>query len=194
MLRLNALHVRMLVVLLAGSALPLLPRPGSAEPRAGVQVGQRAPEFRAAASDGKTYALADLKGRVVVVYFYPKDDTPGCTVEAKGFQGEGAAFAAAGAVVLGVSRDDLESHNAFAGKYDLTFPLLVDADGAIHDAYGAWKEGSLFGRTALGVDRSTVVIDREGIVRRIWRSVSPDGHAAEVLAFVRSLPASGAAR
>jgi peroxiredoxin Q/BCP len=184
----------MLVVLLVGFAASSLPRCASAEPRAGLQVGQPAPDFRAAASDGKTYALADLKGRVVVLYFYPKDDTPGCTVEAKGFQGEGTAFAAAGAVVLGVSRDDLESHHAFAGKYDLTFPLLVDADGAIHDAYGAWKEGSLFGRTALGVDRSTVVIDREGIVRKIWRSVSPDGHAAEVLAFVRSLPASGAAR
>jgi len=161
-----------------------------AEERAGgVQVGQRAPDFRAAASDGKTYSLSDLKGKVVVLYFYPKDDTPGCTVEAKGFQADTAAFTAAGAVVLGVSRDDLESHHEFAGKYGLTFPLLVDADGAIHDAYGAWKAGSLFGRTALGVDRSTVVLDRDGIVRRIWRSVDPDGHASEVLAFVRSLAA-----
>jgi peroxiredoxin len=183
---LNSTSIRQVVVMVALVVVGAAP-PAQAEERAGVQIGQRAPDFRAVASDGKTYALADLKDKVVVLYFYPKDDTPGCTVEAKGFQADTAAFTAAGAVVLGVSRDDLESHHAFAGKYDLTFPLLVDADGAIHDAYGAWKPDSLFGRTALGVDRSTVVIDRAGIVRRVWRSVSPEGHAAEVLAFVRGL-------
>jgi peroxiredoxin Q/BCP len=162
--------------------------PAAAEAQ-GPQVGQPAPVFRAAASDGRTYELADLRGKVVVLYFYPKDDTPGCTVEAREYQENAAAFAAAGAVVLGVSRDDLESHHAFAGKYDLTFPLLVDTDGAIHDAYGAWKPGSVFGRTALGVDRSTVAIDRDGAVRRIWKSVNPQGHAAEVLAFVQALSA-----
>ena len=153
----------------------------------GLRVGQAAPGFEARASDGKTYTLDGLKGKVVVLYFYPKDDTPGCTVQAKGFQGAGASFSAEGAIVLGVSRDDLESHKEFAAEYGLTFPLLLDPEGSLHDAYGAWKQGSIWGRTALGVNRSTIVIDRKGLVRKIWRSVDPDGHAEQVLAFVKSL-------
>ena len=175
----------MMVLCVAGLGVA---RPVQAEESSGaLRVGQAAPGFQAPASDGKTYSLDGLKGQVVVIYFYPKDDTPGCTTEAKGFQSAGASFAAAGAVVLGVSRDDLESHKEFAGEYGLTFPLLIDPDDTLHDAYGAWKQGSIWGRTALGVNRSTIVIDREGIVRKVWRSVEPTGHAEEVLAFVKSL-------
>ncbi len=152
-----------------------------------IEAGTKAPDFSTPASTGGSIALKDLKGRVVVLYFYPKDDTPGCTVEAKGFRDYAAEFAKAGAVVLGVSRDGLDSHAKFARKFDLTFALLADTDGKIHDAYGAWKEGSIFGHSALGVDRSTFVIDGEGTVRKAWRSVSPDGHAEEVLAFVKGL-------
>ncbi len=152
-----------------------------------IEVGAKAPDFSAFSSTSGTIALKDLKGKVVVLYFYPMDDTPGCTVEAKGFRDYAADFTKAGAVVLGVSKDGLDSHAKFAKKFDLTFALLADTDGKIHDAYGAWKEGSIFGHTALGVNRSTFVIDGNGEVRKVWRSVNPDGHAEEVLAFVKSL-------
>jgi peroxiredoxin Q/BCP len=152
-----------------------------------IEAGAKAPDFSASASTGGTIGLKDLKGKVVVLYFYPKDDTPGCTVEAKGFRDYAADFTKAGAVVLGVSKDDLDSHAKFVKKFDLTFALLADTDGKIHDAYGAWKQGSIFGRSALGVDRSTFVIDGDGTVRKVWHSVSPDGHAEDVLAFVKSL-------
>ena len=162
-------------------------RASPAQATARIDAGTRAPDFSAPASDGKTYALAGLHGKIVVLYFYPKDDTPGCTVEAKGFRDADADLAALGAVVLGVSRDDLESHQQFARKYGLNFPLLSDPDGRIHDAFGAWKEGSVFGRTAMGVDRSTFVIDGDGVVRKAWHGVDPGEHKAEVLAFVRTL-------
>jgi len=152
-----------------------------------VEAGVPAPDFRAPASTGGTIGLADLKGKVVVLYFYPKDDTPGCTAEAKGFRDLADDFGKAGAVVLGVSRDGLESHAKFARKHGLTFALLADPDGRIHDAFGAWKEGSIFGRSPLGVDRSTFVIDGLGVVRKAWHGVDPDGHATRVLDFVRSL-------
>jgi thioredoxin-dependent peroxiredoxin len=162
---------------------------GEAAKGARVEAGQKAPDFRAPASDGGEKGLSDFAGKVVVLYFYPKDDTPGCTIEAKDFRDFAADFAAAGAAVVGVSADDLESHGKFAKKHGLAFTLLSDPDGRILDAYGAWKEGSIFGRTAMGVDRSTFVIDGTGTVRRAWRSVNPMGHAQEVLAFVRSLSA-----
>jgi len=155
-----------------------------------IEAGAKGPDFRAPASTGGTIGLSDLKGRVVVLYFYPKDDTPGCTVEAKGFRDFAAEFEKTGAVVLGVSRDGLESHEKFSKKYGLSFALLADTDGAIHDAWGAWKPGSIFGHSALGVDRSTFVIDGDGIVRRAWHGVNPDGHAEEVLAFVKGLAAA----
>ncbi len=152
-----------------------------------IEAGAKAPDFSGPASTGGTIGLKDLKGKVVVLYFYPKDDTPGCTVEAKGFRDYAADYTKAGAVVLGVSKDDLDSHAKFVKKFDLTFALLADTDGKIHDAYGAWKQGSIFGRSALGVDRSTFVIDGDGTVRKVWHSVNPDGHVEEVLAFVKSL-------
>jgi peroxiredoxin Q/BCP len=152
----------------------------------GPVAGDPAPAFAAPATVGGTLSLADFAGRIVVLYFYPKDDTPGCIAEAKGFRDADAEMAALGVQVLGVSRDGLDSHREFSDRYDLNFPLLADTDGRIHDAYGAWK-GGVWGRTALGVDRATFVIDGTGVVRKVWRGVNPSGHSDEVLAFVRTL-------
>jgi peroxiredoxin Q/BCP len=182
--------VARVVALLLGSAVPaalLAPALACAGEPAGPRLseGTPAPDFTAPASDGSTVRLSALKGKVVVLYFYPKDDTPGCTVEAKSFRDDEAELKSLGVVLLGVSRDDLDSHRRFVTKYGLAFPLLADPDGAIHDAYGAWKPGSVFGRTALGVDRSTFVIDRQGVVRKAWHGVDPDGHAAQVVDFIK---------
>jgi len=156
------------------------------DPVRGPAVGDPAPAFSAPASTGGTIRLSDLAGRIVVLYFYPKDNTPGCTTEAKGFRDAEAEMAALGVQVLGVSRDGLDAHARFVDRYDLNFPLLSDPDGKIHDAYGAFK-GGIWGRGVLGVDRSTFVIDGQGIVRKVWRGVDPSGHSEEVLAFVRTL-------
>jgi peroxiredoxin Q/BCP len=120
----------------------------------------------------------------VVLYFYPKDDTPGCTKEACAFRDAESEMKKLGVVVLGISKDDMKSHEKFGQKYNLNFPLLSDPEGKIIAAYGAWKENSIFGRTALGVNRSTFVIDREGIVRKVWRNVSVKGHSKAVLEFI----------
>lgn len=148
-------------------------------------VGMTAPDFTAPSSEGGEVSLRDLRGKIVVLYFYPKDDTPGCTKEACAFRDADAEMKKLGIVVLGVSKDDLASHEKFARKYELNFPLLSDPEGRIIAAYGAWKKNSIFGRTALAVNRSTVVIDREGVVRKIWRNVSVKGHAHEVLEFIQ---------
>lgn len=149
--------------------------------------GMAAPDFTAPSSEGGNLSLHDFKGKIVVLYFYPKDQTPHCTKEACSFRDARSEVQALGAVVLGASKDSVESHMKFKEKYSLNFPLLSDPDGTIISAYGAWKKGSIFGRTALGMDRSTVVIDRQGIVRRIWRGVDVRNHDQEVLAFVKGL-------
>lgn len=145
--------------------------------------GDVAPPFTLAASGGETISLADLKGRDVVLYFYPKDDTSGCTTEACGFRDTFPELAAAGAgvTVLGVSPDDVASHEKFRAKYDLPFPLLADPDHAAAEAYGVWKERSMYGRTYMGIERSTFLIGPDGTIKRVWRKVSPNGHAHEVL-------------
>ncbi len=163
------------------------PAPATGAATRGPAVGQPAPDFTLRATPGGDVRLADFKGKVVVLYFYPKDETPGCTKQACSFRDANAELQKAGAVVLGVSRDDLESHASFAQNHKLPFSLLSDPDGKVHDLYGAFKDGSMFGRTALGVDRSTFLIDRNGVVRRVWRSVKVDGHADEVLKAVREL-------
>ena len=150
-----------------------------------LKVGMPAPDFTAPSTDGGTVSLSDFKGRIVVLYFYPKDDTPGCTKEACAFRDAEIEMKKLGVVVLGISKDDMKSHEKFRHKYNLNFPLLSDPEGKIIAAYGAWKENSIFGRTALGVNRSTFVIDREGIVRKVWRNVSVKGHAREVLEFIQ---------
>ena len=151
--------------------------------------GQPAPDFTLAGSDGATYSLSSLKGKTVVIYFYPKDDTPGCTKEACGFRDLNSEIAQTGAIVLGVSRDAGETHRAFQGEYKLPFVLLTDADAAVHRAYGAWGKKVLYGKESEGVIRSTVIISPTGKVLKHWPTVkSAEEHPAEVLAFLKSGP------
>ena len=150
--------------------------------------GQPAPSFSLPTTGGKTISLADFTGKqAVVLYFYPEDDTPGCTKEACAFRDLGSQFAEAGAVILGVSTDSVSSHEQFAGKFGLNFPLLADTDTAVSTAYGTWGEKNLYGRKSIGMTRATFVIDREGIVRKVFPRVKVDQHADAVLEAVRSL-------
>lgn len=150
--------------------------------------GQNAPEFALPATGGRTISLSDFKGsKNVVLYFYPKDETPGCTKEACSFRDVQSDFDAVGAVILGVSADSVASHEKFAARHHLLFPLLSDADKTVSDAYGVWKEKSMYGKTFMGMVRTTFVIDREGIIRKVWPKVRVDGHIDEVLDFVKSL-------
>jgi len=144
-------------------------------------IGARAPQFSLASDNGSTVALKDLKGRRVVLYFYPKDDTSGCTTEACEFRDRWKEVERLGVVVLGVSPDPLASHLKFKQKYRLPFPLLSDPDHAVADAYGAWGPKSMYGRTYEGIRRSTFLIDKDGKILRIFLNVKPKGHAAEVL-------------
>ncbi len=144
--------------------------------------GDPAPEFTAATSGGGKVSLADYKGRNVILYFYPKDDTPGCTKEACGFRDGFADFKKRGAVILGVSTDSGKSHDKFVEKYKLPFVLLADEDKKIVEAYGVWGEKTFMGRKYLGTLRVTFLIGPDGHIKRIWRQVKPDEHAAEVLA------------
>ena len=144
--------------------------------------GDPAPDFRLPADDGKTYALKDLRGRKVVLYFYPKDDTPGCTKEACSFRDNLSRVQSKGAIVLGVSKDDLASHAKFREKYSLSFPLLSDPEGKVLTAYGVWKEKNLYGMTFMGIERTTFVIDERGRIQKVFPRVKVDGHVDEVLA------------
>jgi thioredoxin-dependent peroxiredoxin len=153
-----------------------------------VEVGMPAPEFALPGAEGEI-SLRGLRGRAVVLYFYPKDDTSGCTAEAKGFTDAAADFKAAGAVVIGVSKDSVASHQKFKAKYGLSPLLASDEEGAIVERYGVWVEKSMYGRRYMGIERSTFLIDDGGVVRRIWRKVKISGHVAEVLATARALRA-----
>ncbi|MCL6643478.1 MAG: thioredoxin-dependent thiol peroxidase [Dehalococcoidia bacterium] len=150
------------------------------------EAGTPAPPFTLPDQDGKLVSLADFKGKWVVLYFYPKDDTPGCTKEACSFRDSHAALQAKGAVVLGVSGDSSTSHRKFADKYGLPFPLLADTDHAVARAYGAWGTKKMYGKEYEGLIRSTVVIDPEGKVAKTWPKVKPDAHGAEVLAWLEA--------
>ncbi len=153
-----------------------------------ISEGQKAPDFTLQATGGKTVSLADYRGsKNVVLYFYPKDDTPGCTKEACFFRDVMSEFEAAGAVILGVSIDSIASHEKFASKYNLLFPLLSDEDKSVSTAYGVFKEKSMYGKTFLGVERTTFAIDKEGVVRKVWPKVKVEGHIDEVLEFVKGL-------
>lgn len=147
-----------------------------------VEEGQKAPSFTLSADDGSPVSLAELEGRRVVLYFYPKDDTPGCTTEACEFRDLVPRFHELDAVVLGVSPDPVSSHRKFKEKHGLTFPLLADEDHEVAEAYGVWKEKSMYGRTFWGVERSTFLIGEDGVVLRAWRRVRPRGHAEAVAA------------
>ncbi len=146
------------------------------------QVGERAPDFKLQTVGGNEVHLSDLKGKKVVLYFYPKDDTSGCTKEACSFQENLSALKRKGAVLLGVSADSVESHAKFANKYDLSFPLLSDPSKEVCKAYGVWKEKSLYGRRYMGIERTTFVIDEKGMIQRVFPKVKVEGHTKEVLA------------
>ena len=152
-----------------------------------IQEGKKAPGFDLESSEGGSVRLEDLRGQPVVLYFYPKDDTPGCTREACAFRDRKAALKKRGAVVLGVNGDSLASHEKFKAKYKLNFPLLRDPDKAVAKKYGAWGEKVLYGRKTLGMIRSTFVIDAEGVVRKVFPRVKVDGHDAQVLAALDEL-------
>lgn len=152
-----------------------------------IEEGAKAPDFTLPTHDGKKLKLSSLEGSPVVLYFYPKDDTPGCTKEACGFRDARKALEAYGAVVLGVSRDSAASHAAFREKYALPFTLLVDADHAVAERYGAWREKSLYGKISMGIVRSTFIIDAAGRVAKVFRSVKAEGHAGKVLEALDAL-------
>ena len=154
------------------------------EIRLTLKEGDAAPDFSAATNGGGRVALADFKGKNVVLYFYPRDDTPGCTREACAFRDHFAEFKKRGAVVLGVSTDPVRSHDKFAEKFKLPFTLLSDEDKTIVTAYGVWAEKSFMGRKYLGTHRVTFLIGPDGRVKKIWPQVKPDEHAAEVLAVL----------
>ncbi len=152
-----------------------------------VTVGKKAPAFTLASSDGDKVKLSELAGKVVVLYFYPRDNTPGCTVEAEGFRDAVPALEKLGAVVYGVSKDSIESHCKFRDKYKLSFPLLSDPDGKMLAAYGAWGEKSMYGKKSMGIIRSTVLIDTEGKVAFHWPKVTVKGHVEAVVAEAKKL-------
>jgi peroxiredoxin Q/BCP len=149
--------------------------------------GQEAPDFDLPADGGGRVRLADFKGRPLVLYFYPKDDTPGCTKEAQGFAAAAPEFAAARVAVVGVSKDDVASHDQFKATYGLPFALASDEAGGTVEAYGSWVEKSTYGRSYMGIDRSTFLIDGTGTVRSVWRKVKVPGHVDEVLAAAKGL-------
>jgi thioredoxin-dependent peroxiredoxin len=152
-----------------------------------IEEGTKAPQFKLASSEGGEVSLKDLRGKTVVLYFYPKDDTPGCTREACAFRDSQATLKKKGVVVLGVSGDSLASHEKFKSKYKLNFPLLSDPDKAVAQKYGAWGEKVLYGKKSVGMIRSTFVIDADGVVRKVFPRVKVDGHAEKVLEAVSNL-------
>ena len=152
-----------------------------------VAEGQPAPGFTLSDQYGHMQSLESFKGKPIVLYFYPKDDTPGCTTEACAFRDAREDYANAGAVVLGVSPDDTKSHKKFADKFSLDFPLLADLGNTVCEAYGVWKEKSMYGKTYMGVERTTFVIDREGRIAKIFAKVKVDGHSDAILAAIAML-------
>ena len=153
---------------------------------ADLKPGDAAPDFDLPGPDGPV-SLKALRGKTVVLYFYPKDDTSGCTAEAKAFTEGAEDFAAAGVAVVGVSKDSVASHDKFKAKYGLGFSLGADVDGKVVEAYGVWVEKSMYGRKYMGIERATFLIDGSGRVARVWRKVKVPGHATEVLAAAKAI-------
>jgi peroxiredoxin Q/BCP len=153
-----------------------------------LNVGDPVPDVRLTGMDGEPLDLTAFKGNKLVLYFYPKDDTSGCTREAQDFTGLASEFEKAGTWILGVSKDDPKKHAKFTEKYELKVSLASDMDGSVCEAFGTWGEKSLYGRKYMGIERATFLIDRDGTLARIWRKVKVPGHAEEVLAAAQSLP------
>jgi thioredoxin-dependent peroxiredoxin len=152
-----------------------------------VEVGDKAPDFTLPADGGGRVSLKELKGKTVVLYFYPRDDTPGCTAEACAFRDSLPDFSKVKATVVGISRDSVASHDKFKKKFKLPFPLVSDEAGKVTEAYGAWVEKSMYGKKYMGIERATFLIDAKGTVRKIWRKVKVDGHAEDVLKAAEDL-------
>ena len=152
-----------------------------------VEAGRKAPDFTLPADDGGKVKLSGLKGKPVVLYFYPRDDTPGCTREACAFRDRSKQLVKLGATVLGISTDDVASHVKFRDKYKLNFPLLADTQHKVAEKYGAWREKTRFGKKSMGIQRSTFLIDAGGKVAKLWKSVKVDGHDEQVLKALREL-------
>lgn len=152
-----------------------------------IEAGEKAPAFTLTADDGKKVRLSDLKGGPVVVYFYPRDDTPGCTREACAFRDQKAGLKKLGATVLGISTDSTASHEKFRDKYKLNFPLLSDPEHAVAEKYGAWREKNMYGKKSMGIQRSTFLIDADGKVAKVWKAVKVDGHDEQVVAALKAL-------
>ncbi|WP_127558545.1 peroxiredoxin [Nioella ostreopsis] len=152
-----------------------------------IEAGQTAPDFTLPRDGGADVTLSSLKGGPVVLYFYPRDDTPGCTTEANDFTAMLPDFTAAGATVIGVSKDTVAKHEKFIAKHDLGVILVSDAEGDLCETYGTWVEKNMYGKKSMGIQRSTVLIDAEGVVVRVWPKVKVTGHAAEVLEAVKAL-------
>ena len=150
--------------------------------------GDPVPDVTLEGLEGQPVRPADFKGQKLVLYFYPKDDTSGCTREAQDFTALAEEFESAGTWILGVSKDDAKKHAKFIAKYDLKVPLATDPDGSVCEAFGTWVEKSMYGRKYMGIDRATFLVDRDGVIKRIWRTVKVPGHAEEVLAAARELP------
>jgi len=149
--------------------------------------GEKAPAFTLQADDGSKVKLSDLKGSPVVLYFYPADDTPGCTREACAFRDRSAELNKLGAKIFGISPDDVASHVKFRDKFKLNFPLLADPDHAVAEKFGAWREKNMYGKKRMGIVRSTFLIDTDGVIQKVWRSVKVDGHDQAVLAALQQL-------
>lgn len=151
-----------------------------------LKIGDKAPTFRAPRDGGDTVNLTDFLGQHVVLYFYPKDDTPGCTKEAIGFTETAAEFAKSGAIVLGVSRDTVKKHEKFVAKYDLQIALISDEDGVICENYGTWVEKAMYGKIYMGIERATFLIGPDGHIKQVWRKVKVAGHVEAVLEELRA--------
>ena len=152
---------------------------------AGPQIGDTAPAFKLEISGDKHISMADFKGKKVVFYFYPKDDTPGCTKQAQGFRDLKGEFDKAGAEIIGISKCSIKKHDKFAEKYDLNFTLGSDENGTVCESYGTWVEKSMYGKKYMGIERATFLIDESGAIAKIWRKVKVPGHVEEVLESVQ---------
>lgn len=152
-----------------------------------LDVGDKVPDIRLPSSTGKDVSLTDYKGKKIVLYFYPKDDTPGCTTEACEFRDAVKTYEGLNAVIVGVSKDSLKSHDKFMAKYNLPFELLSDEDLKLMELFGVWKEKTMYGKTFLGVNRSTFLIDEKGVIVKAWRNVKVSSHVAEVLDEIKKM-------
>ena len=152
-----------------------------------IEAGKKAPDFTATTDGGKTLKLSELRGKPVVLYFYPKDDTSGCTAEARGFRDSLPDFSKVKAQVIGVSKDSVDRHDKFKKKYKLNFPLVSDEDGKICEKYGTWVEKSLYGRKYMGIERATFLIDKAGVIAKAWHKVKVPGHVDGVAEALKAL-------